>query len=181
MDPVGAHLGAAGPDPWLEGGELLLTTGLGVRDSDELQRGFVAGIARRGVVALGFAVGVSVDALPPAMRDACDEHALPLFTMPYEIPFIAVSRLVAHHQFAEHDATLRRARGRTRATASIDGRTLTSAPVLVDDHLEALVVAVSAAPLRLDRIRELTGRDPRAGEHLVAFGRALELLGRDPG
>jgi PucR family transcriptional regulator, purine catabolism regulatory protein len=200
------------PTPWLEGGELLLTTGLGVRDSAELQRRFVAGVADRGVVALGFAMGVSTDELPPAMRAACDEHALPLFTMPYEIPFIAVSRLVAHHAFAEHYATLRSAvdlhrqvlgavvtdggigavlqtvagampgvalvtldfsgeelgrsdpagtatalpadrlwaalpRGRTRAVATVDDRTLISAPVVVGDHLEALVVAVGTAPL----------------------------------
>jgi PucR family transcriptional regulator, purine catabolism regulatory protein len=200
------------PTPWLEGGELLLTTGLGVRDSENLQRRFVAGVAERGVVALGFAVGVSVDALPTAMREACDEHGLPLFTMPYEIPFIAVSRLVAHHAFAEHYATLHRAvdlhrqvlgavvtdggigavlqtvagampgvalvaldysgeelgradpsgaaaglaadrlwaalpRGRTRAEATVDTRTLTSAPVLVGDHLEALVIAVGTASL----------------------------------
>jgi PucR family transcriptional regulator, purine catabolism regulatory protein len=200
------------PTPWLEGGELLLTTGLGVRNSDELQRRFVAGIARRGVVALGFAVGVSIEALPTAMREACDEHDLPLFTMPYEIPFIAVSRLVAHHAFAEHYATLRSAvdlhrrvlgavvtdggieavlgtvarampgvalvaldfsgeelgradpahtatrlpaerlwgavpRGRSRAEVRVDGRTVTSAPVLVGDHLEAVVLAIGSAPL----------------------------------
>jgi PucR family transcriptional regulator, purine catabolism regulatory protein len=97
------------PTPWLEGGELLLTTGLGVKDSDDLQRRFVAGVADRGIVALGFAMGVSLPDVPPAMLDACDEHDLPLFTMPYEIPFIAVSRRVAHHAFEEHYATLRRA------------------------------------------------------------------------
>jgi PucR family transcriptional regulator, purine catabolism regulatory protein len=32
---------------------------------------------------------------------------------------------------------------------------------------------------RLDRVRDLTGRDPRSGEHLLEFGLALELLGRD--
>jgi PucR family transcriptional regulator, purine catabolism regulatory protein len=97
------------PTPWLEGGELLLTTGLGVKDSEELQRRFVGGIAERGVVALGFAMGVTLDAVPDAMLEACEQHALPLFTMPYEIPFIAVSRRVAHHSFEEHYATLRSA------------------------------------------------------------------------
>jgi PucR family transcriptional regulator, purine catabolism regulatory protein len=97
------------PTPWLEGGELLLTTGLGVKDRPDLQERFVAGIAARGVVALGFAVGVSLEQVPDAMVRACDEHDLPLFTMPYEIPFIAVSRRVAHHAFEEHYATLRRA------------------------------------------------------------------------
>ncbi len=112
------------PTPWLEGGELLLTTGLGVKDSEELQRRFVAGVAERGVVALGFSMGVSLDAVPPAMLAACDEHALPLFTMPYEIPFIAVSRLVAHHSFEEHYATLRSAitlHRQVLATVTTDG------------------------------------------------------------
>jgi PucR family transcriptional regulator, purine catabolism regulatory protein len=112
------------PTPWLEGGELLLTTGLGVKDSPELQRRFVAGVADRGVVALGFAMGVTLDAVPEAMLAACDEHDLPLFTMPYEIPFIAVSRRVAHHSFEEHYATLRSAIALHRqvlATVTADG------------------------------------------------------------
>lgn len=97
------------PTPWLEGGELLLTTGLGVKDSEELQRRFVAGVAERGIVALGFAMGVSLPDVPPGMLAACDELDLPLFTLPYEIPFIAVSRRVAHHAFEERYATLRHA------------------------------------------------------------------------
>jgi len=97
------------PTPWLEGGELLLTTGLGVKDSEELQHRFVAGVAERGIVALGFAMGVSLPDVPPGMLAACDELDLPLFTLPYEIPFIAVSRRVAHHAFEERYATLRRA------------------------------------------------------------------------
>jgi PucR family transcriptional regulator, purine catabolism regulatory protein len=94
------------PTPWLEGGELLLTTGLGVRDDPALQRSFVAGVAERGVVALGFALGVSMPAVPEAMLRACDDHDLPLFTLPYEIPFIAVTRRVAHHLFEQRDAML---------------------------------------------------------------------------
>ncbi len=112
------------PTPWLEGGELLLTTGLGVKDSEDLQRRFVSGVAERGVVALGFAMGVTLDAVPPAMLAACEQHALPLFTMPYEIPFIAVSRRVAHHSYEEHYATLRSAIALHRqvlATVTTDG------------------------------------------------------------
>jgi PucR family transcriptional regulator, purine catabolism regulatory protein len=200
------------PTPWLEGGELLLTTGLGILDSDELQRRFVAGVADRGVVAIGFAMGVSADAVPSGMLAACDELEVPLFTVPYEIPFIAISRRVAHHAFEEHYATLRRAvdlhrqvlasvvgdagvdgvlatvgrampdaalvafdfagvevaridprgltdgldparlwaqlpRGRTRATGQVAGRAVTSSSIVVGDQLEAVVVAVSEAPL----------------------------------
>jgi PucR family transcriptional regulator, purine catabolism regulatory protein len=97
------------PTPWLEGGEVLLTTGLGVRDDPELQRRLIASLARRGVVAVGFGLGVTLDEVPAAMLAACDELELPLFTVPYVVPFIAVTRRVSHHTFAEHDATLRSA------------------------------------------------------------------------
>lgn len=97
------------PTPWLEGGEVLLTTGIGVRDDPELQQRLVAALARREVVALGFGIGVVLEQVPPAMVTACDELDLPLFTVPYEVPFIAVTRRVSHHTFAEHDATLRSA------------------------------------------------------------------------
>jgi PucR family transcriptional regulator, purine catabolism regulatory protein len=43
---------------------------------------------------------------------------------------------------------------------------------------EELCVHRHTLAYRLDRIRELTGRDPRSGEHLVEYGLALELLGR---
>jgi hypothetical protein len=61
------------PTPWLEGGELLLTTGLGVKDSPRLQERFVAGVAARGVVALGFAIGVSLE----QVRRRCCAPATP--------------------------------------------------------------------------------------------------------
>lgn len=97
------------PTPWLEGGEVLLTTGLGVRDDRHLQERLIGALAARGVVAVGFGVGVSLDAVPEAMQSACDAHDLPLFTVPYEVPFIAVTRRVSHHTFEEHFATLRSA------------------------------------------------------------------------
>jgi PucR family transcriptional regulator, purine catabolism regulatory protein len=95
------------PTPWLEGGELLLTTGLGLRGDAAAQRRFVAGIAEHGVVALGVALGISMDEMPAELLAACDEHDLPLFTLPYEVPFIAVSRLVADAELGDQYAGLR--------------------------------------------------------------------------
>ncbi len=124
------------PTPWLEGGELLLTTALGVKDDEQLQRRFVAGVADRGIVALGFAMGVSVADVPPAMLAACDEHELPLFTMPYEIPFIAVSRRVAHHAFEEHFATLGQA---------VDLHRQVLAGIVREDGLDGVLSTVARA------------------------------------
>jgi purine catabolism regulator len=97
------------PTPWLEGGEILLTTGLGVRNSEDLQRRLVEGLDARGCPGVGFGLGVVLDAVPPAMIEAANQAALPLFTVPYELPFIAVTKRVSREVFAEHDATLRSA------------------------------------------------------------------------
>lgn len=97
------------PTPWLEGGELLLTTGLAVKDDVDLQRALIAGLDGVGCPAVGFGVGIWLDAVPPAMLDEADRRGLPLFTVPYEVPFIAVTRYVVRRVFEAHDLGLRRA------------------------------------------------------------------------
>jgi len=82
------------PSPFLEGGEIVLTTGLVERDSDEWHR-FVSSLVGAGVVALGFAVGLSHPDVPSGLRDAALAGSLNLFVVPRPTPFIAVSRAVA--------------------------------------------------------------------------------------
>lgn len=94
------------PTPWLEGGEVLLTTGLGVKDDEGLQRALVAGLDERGCAGIGFGLGVWLDAVPPALLAEADDRRLPLFTVPYEVPFLAVTKTVSRHVSAEHYATL---------------------------------------------------------------------------
>jgi purine catabolism regulator len=97
------------PTPWLEGGELLLTTGLGVKDSVAQQRGLIAGLERRGCAAVGFGLGIWLDEVPAAMLAEADRRGLPLFTVPYHVPFIALTKYVSSRVFAAHYAGLRRA------------------------------------------------------------------------
>ena len=97
------------PTPWLEGGEVLLTTGLGTNGRPDLQQRLVAGLDECGCAGIGFGLGVVVDAVPHAMLAEADRRGLPLFTVPYEVPFIAVTKRVSHSAFAEHYATLRSA------------------------------------------------------------------------
>ena len=110
-DPIRwAHISETpDPTPWLEGGELLLTTGLAVKDDADLQRDLIAGLDRVGCPAVGFGVGIWLDAVPPAMLAEADRRGLPLFTVPYEVPFIAVTRYVSRRVFEAHDLGLRRA------------------------------------------------------------------------
>ncbi|GAA4260644.1 PucR family transcriptional regulator [Dactylosporangium darangshiense] len=89
------------PRHWLQGGELVLTTGLRQRTA-AAQRQFVRRVAERGVAAIGFGTGLTHRVVPPATIAAADAAGLPILEVPYETPFIAVDRLVADRVFAAH-------------------------------------------------------------------------------
>ncbi|HRN29480.1 MAG TPA: PucR family transcriptional regulator ligand-binding domain-containing protein, partial [Terrimesophilobacter sp.] len=82
------------PSQFLEGGEILLTTGL-IERSDDDWRLFAERMLEAGVVAVGFGVGLSHPTVPVALHDAAGELGLNLFVVPRRVPFIAVSRAVA--------------------------------------------------------------------------------------
>jgi purine catabolism regulator len=96
------------PTPWLSGGELLLTTGLQLGD-DAQQRDYVARLAAHGLAGLGFGAGFSHDQVPAALREAAAEHGFPLFEVPYELPFIAITERAFSQLVNEQYAVLRRA------------------------------------------------------------------------
>jgi PucR family transcriptional regulator, purine catabolism regulatory protein len=78
------------PTPWLKGGEVLLTTGLQL-ESPKLQREFVDRLASHDIAALGFGTGFTHKRLPTALVSAARKHGFPLFEVPYELPFIAIT------------------------------------------------------------------------------------------
>lgn len=78
------------PTPWLSGGELLLTTGYNL-DSAAKQRRYVELLASKDVAGLGFGVGFDHLRIPKAILDAARKHRMPLFEVPYEMPFIAIT------------------------------------------------------------------------------------------
>ncbi|MFJ3905917.1 PucR family transcriptional regulator [Streptomyces sp. NPDC090025] len=86
----------ADPVPYMEGGELLLTTALTLDAEDpEAMRRYVRRLLDAGVVGLGFAVGVNHDAIPAALLDAARQEHLPLLEVPRRTPFLAISKAVS--------------------------------------------------------------------------------------
>ncbi|MEW1698649.1 PucR family transcriptional regulator [Streptomyces sp. NPDC093249] len=86
----------ADPVPYMEGGELLLTTALTLDAEDlEAMRRYVRRLIGAGVVGLGFAVGVNHEEIPPALLDAAREEHLPLLEVPRRTPFLAISKAVS--------------------------------------------------------------------------------------
>src|SRR4051794_32177522 len=98
----------ADPTPWLSGGELLLTTGMGIGAADEL-REYLDRIADHGLAGLGFGLGFGHDEVPEALLEAARARGFPLFCVPYELPFIAVTERAFAQLVNEQYAVLRRA------------------------------------------------------------------------
>src|SRR3954471_23936447 len=96
----------ADPTPWLSGGELLLTTGLQL--GDEPAR-YVERLVGHGLTGLGFGVGFSHERIPEELVQAAAERGFPLFEVPYELPFIAITEKAFSHLVNEQYAVLRRA------------------------------------------------------------------------
>ncbi|MET3176267.1 UNVERIFIED_ORG: purine catabolism regulator [Arthrobacter sp. UYCu721] len=95
------------PQRFLSGGELVLTTGMRLRSAPE-QRRFVRQVQRAGAVGIGFGTGLTHDAVPPALIAEANRWGLPIVQVPYETPFIAIGKLVAEAQAADHVAKLER-------------------------------------------------------------------------
>jgi PucR family transcriptional regulator, purine catabolism regulatory protein len=81
------------PTPWLRGGELLLTTGLQLTGTKP-QREFVERLADREIAGLGFGTGFVHKKVPAAILNTARKRGFPLFEVPYELPFIAVTERV---------------------------------------------------------------------------------------
>ena len=80
----------ADPTPWLRGGELLLTTGLQL-DTPKVQRELIGRLADHEIAGLGFGTGFTHKRLPAALLTAARKRAFPLFEVPYDLPFIAIT------------------------------------------------------------------------------------------
>jgi purine catabolism regulator len=78
------------PTPWLKGGELLLSTGIQLT-GPKSQRELIERLADHEIAGLGFGTGFAHKRLPAALVTAARARAFPLFEVPYELPFIAIT------------------------------------------------------------------------------------------
>lgn len=81
--------------PLLTGGELLLTTGLGLRGLDAgTRKHYVQDLAQRGVAAVAIEVGRTFESVPEEMVRAGSVARLPIIELRAVVPFIDVCRAV---------------------------------------------------------------------------------------
>ncbi len=162
----------ADPTPWLSGGELLLTTGMNLTDP-AAQRAFVERLAGHDLAGLGLGIGFAHPETPDGLREAAAELGFPLFEVPYDTPFIAITEKAFSHLVNEQYAVLQRAlsaherlerivlseqglEGVTAALAGLIGGTA----MVFDARGETLARSDGAAPLSAE-VLEATGAEVR--------------------
>ncbi|TDD88471.1 PucR family transcriptional regulator [Actinomadura darangshiensis] len=87
------------PTPFLEGGELVLTTGMRLTPANAAE--YVSRLVGRGVAGLGFAVGVIHETVLPELLAAARDQGLVLLEVPRPTPFIAIGKAVSRMLAAE--------------------------------------------------------------------------------
>lgn len=158
----------ADPTPWLEGGELLITTGLGVGDLTGTQREYVRRLARHGLAGLAFGIGFGHAEVPAALVEEADRLGFPLLVVPYAVPFIALTKAVSAHLANEELERVTKALAvhERLADAVLEGRGVQALLAILCDH-----VGCSAA--LVDESGRVVGE--RHGARRLDFGDAVEL------
>jgi purine catabolism regulator len=180
------------PTPWLSGGEVLLTTGMQL-DTPAHQREFIELLADHDLAGLGFGTGFQHEVVPEAIVEAARYRDFPVFEVPYELPFIAITEAAFSKLVNEQYAVLRRAlaaqerlervvlseRGLDALAGTLT--TLVGASVYVfDGRGELLVQHAFRRHLGADELKTLRDgvRDHIARREYVQFMPAIEDLSR---
>lgn len=147
--------------PLLKGGEVLLTTGLGlVGTSEEGIENYVRSLARKDVAALMLELGRTFTRAPAGLARAAAEHGLPLVLLHGVVPFIEVTETV-HPMLVADEVEQLRLQDRTVTELNrllLDGRGL--------HELVAASAAVCQAPVGLYSVADalLAGADVTGSE-----------------
>jgi purine catabolism regulator len=164
------------PTPWLRGGELLLTTGVQLQGA-RVQRELIERLADHEIAGLGFGTGFTHKRLPPALVNAARKRSFPVFEVPYELPFIAITERAFAQLVNERYEMLQRNMVGDVLAEALTGRLypeelqLRLRPFGIGEQVAVLAFALpdpSAAAPALERILE---RDHR--KNLVAIRAGL--------
>jgi DNA-binding PucR family transcriptional regulator len=156
------------PTPWLEGGELVLTTGLGIGRRDQDQRRYLRRLDEHGLAGMGFGLGFGYKEVPPALVAEADRLGFPIVAVPYAVPFIALTKAAFAHLASERLELLTDALAvqERLAQALVDGRS-------VDEMLAILCESVGCGLQLVDRRGRVVAE--RHHGRRTSFEKALEL------
>jgi PucR family transcriptional regulator, purine catabolism regulatory protein len=156
------------PTPFLGGGEFLLTTGLGVGELAAAQRAYVRRLARHGLAGLGFGVGFGFAEVPASLVDEAEKLGFAVVTIPYEVPFVAITKHAVTRLANDQLERVTRALevNERLAEAVQEGRGLEALLAIVSGHLGCSLAL-------LDERRRTVAERHTGGR--TSFAEALEL------
>jgi purine catabolism regulator len=155
------------PTPWLKGGELLLTTGLQL-EGPKVQHELVRRLAEHEIAGLGFGTGFAHKKVPAALVNAARKLDFPVFEVPYELPFIAITERVFAQLVDERYELLQRSMAGDVLAEALTGNLY---PEELQAKLRPFGIGEQAAVLAFSM------SDPAVGAPLLE--RALERAGVD--
>ncbi|GAA2426380.1 PucR family transcriptional regulator [Streptomyces macrosporus] len=144
------------PTPYLAGGELLLTTGMGLTGQTAQARAYAARLAAHGVTALGIGLGPVHRVVPETLVRACESAGLPLLAVPAPTPFLTIARTYW---------SLTAAAGQEELSAALGA------------HRELVRSAAGPDPVRAV-VRTLAGAVEGWAAHLTPQGEVVEVWPR---
>src|SRR5690606_19507043 len=133
------------PTPFLNGGELVLTTGVAIpADDTDAWEAYAGRLARVPVAAVGFGIGLSHQEVPRALVRAARGAGLPLLEVPYHVPFVKISRFIADAVITERFSDMARVSTITSrlATALSRGALLWDLLRVVADEIDGPVAVL---------------------------------------
>jgi purine catabolism regulator len=153
------------PTPWLKGGELLLTTGIQLT-GPKVQHELVQRLAEHEIAGLGFGTGFAHKKVPVALVNAARKLDFPVFEVPYELPFIAITERVFAQLVDERYELLQRSMASDVLAEALTGNLY---PEELQAKLHPFGIGEQAAVLAFSM------SDPAVGAPLLE--RALERAG----
>jgi sugar diacid utilization regulator len=81
---------------WLQGGEIVIITGVGIKTDISVLTELIKGISEKNAVGLIVNIGKYINEIPKESIEIADKLEIPLFTLPWEIRLIEVSKEISN-------------------------------------------------------------------------------------
>jgi purine catabolism regulator len=119
---------------WSQEGELLFTTAFGLKDNPDLQATLIPDLVEREVVGMVVGVGRYFHDIPEVMIKYANELSFPIIELPWEVPFIEVTRAISENIVRERYELMQQ---------SLQIHNTLTQLVLMGDDLNALAKALA--------------------------------------
>lgn len=88
--------------PWVQGGELLIITGIGLNGDIDKLKDIVQGIIKKKLAGLIINIGPYIKEVPAEVVSLANQADFPIFELPWEVKLIEVTREICSHIVMNH-------------------------------------------------------------------------------